>query len=141
MPPVFTVSSQPDPEAETIGGAGLDTFNDAMVGYADRLPLNAIVTDSASGAIVGGIIGRTSLGLLFVDLVWLSEAARGQDTGTKTMALAEDEARRRGCQSGVLYTIGFQAPAFYRKPGWRVFSEIPCDPPGTSRVFLTEDLR
>jgi hypothetical protein len=24
--------------------------------------------------------------------------------------------------------------------GWRVFGEIPCDPPGTSRVFMTKDL-
>jgi hypothetical protein len=41
----------------------------------------------------------------------------------------------------VLFTINFQAPGFYRRLGWRVFGEIPCDPPGTSRVFLTKNFR
>jgi hypothetical protein len=30
------------------------------------------------------------------------------------MAMAEEKARRRGCRAGVLYTISFQAPGFYR---------------------------
>jgi hypothetical protein len=54
------------------------------------------------------------------------------------MATAEQEAQRRGCRAGVLYTITFQAPGFYQKLGWRIFGEIACDPPGTSRVFLTK---
>jgi hypothetical protein len=39
----------------------------------------------------------------------------------------------------MLYTISFQAPGFYLKHGWRVVGEVPCDPPGTSRVFMTKD--
>jgi hypothetical protein len=53
--------------------------------------------------------------------------------------MAQKEARRRGCRAGVLYTISFQAPGFYQRLGWRVFGEIPGDPPGISRVFLTKD--
>jgi len=45
------------------------------------------------------------------------------------LAMAEEEARRRGCKRAVLYTISFQAPAFYARNGWRAFGEIPCDPP------------
>jgi len=51
------------------------------------------------------------------------------------MAMTEEEARRRGCRAGVLYTISFQAPGFYQRLGRHVFGEIPCDPPGTSRFF------
>jgi hypothetical protein len=40
-----------------------------------------------------------------------------------------------------IYTISFQAPGFYKRLGWRVFGEIPCDPPGTSRVFLIKYFR
>jgi hypothetical protein len=40
----------------------------------------------------------------------------------------------------VLYTISFQAPGFYARHGWRVFGEISCEPPGTSRVFMTKTL-
>jgi GNAT superfamily N-acetyltransferase len=78
---------------------------------------------------------------MFIDLVYLPETLRGRDIGARMMAMAEEEARRRGCRAGVLYTISFQAPGFYNRLGWRVFGEIPCDPPGTSRVFLTKHFR
>jgi GNAT superfamily N-acetyltransferase len=141
MKPVLTVSSSPEPEAARIIGDGLNAFNDAIVGYADREPLYVIVRDSDRGEIVGGISGRTSLGLLFIDLVYLPETLRGTGVGARMMTMAEDEARRRGCRAGILYTINFQAPGFYQRLGWRVFGEIPCEPPGTSRAFLTKDFR
>jgi GNAT superfamily N-acetyltransferase len=139
--PVLSVSSVPEPEAQAVIGAGLNAYNDAIVGYADRVPLTVIVRDGESGAILGGISGRTSLGLLFLDTVYLPDSLRGQDIGTRMLAMAEDEGRRRGCRNGVLYTINFQAPRFYERLGWTVFGEVPCDPPGTSRVFLTKALR
>ena len=133
---VLSLSSEADPDAEAIIGGGLNAYNDRIVGYADRTALNVLVRDGEGGPVIGGISGRTSLGLLFIDLVFLPDMLRGQDVGTRMMAMAEDEARRRGCRSGVLYTISFQAPGFYQRLGWTQFGEIPCDPPGTSRVFL-----
>ena len=141
MQPVLTLSSSPEPEARAVIGDGLNAYNDAIVGYADRMPLTVKVTDPETGSVIGGISGGTSLGLLFVDLVFLPDTLRGQDVGSRMMAMAEDGARRRGCRAGMLYTISFQAPEFYRKLGWRVFGEIPCDPPGTSRFFLTKTFR
>ena len=133
----LSLSNVADLDAEAIIGDGLNAYNDRIVGYADRTPLNVLVRED--GKVVGGISGRTSLGLLFIDLVFLPDTLRGQDIGTRMMAMAEDEARRRGCQSGVLYTISFQAPEFYQRMGWTVFGEVACDPPGASRVFLTKD--
>jgi GNAT superfamily N-acetyltransferase len=141
MQPVLCLSSEPEPEARAVIGDGLNAYNDAIVGYADRTPLTVKVVDPATGAVIGGISGGTSLGLLFVDLVFLPDTLRGQDVGSRMMAMAEDEARRRGCRAGMLYTISFQAPGFYQKLGWRVFGEIPSDPPGTSRFFLTKTFR
>ncbi|WP_275575708.1 MULTISPECIES: hypothetical protein [Stenotrophomonas] len=60
--------------------------------------------------------------------------------GSRVLEAAEDEARRRGCRSGVLYTLSFQAPDFYVKHGWPEFGRVPCDPPGTCRVFFSKDL-
>jgi len=60
----------------------------------------------------------------------------GAFLGSGTLALAEEEARRRGCRAGVLYTISFQAPGFYKRLGWRVFGEIPCGPPAPAVSFL-----
>jgi GNAT superfamily N-acetyltransferase len=141
MDPTFAVSKSPEPDAERIIGDGLNAYNDQAVGYSDRAPLHVLVRDPDSGEIIGGVSGRTSLGLVFIDLVYLPEGLRGRDIGTRMIELAEGEARRRGCRAGVLYTISFQAPGFYQRLGWRVFGEIPCDPPGASRVFLTKDFR
>src|SRR2546426_812937 len=90
--------------------------------------------------VLGGITGRTSLGLLFIDLVFLPDNLRGDGLGSRILKLAEDEGRRRGCRAAMLYTISFQAPGFYARHGWRVFGEIACDPPGTSRIFMTKSL-
>jgi GNAT superfamily N-acetyltransferase len=99
-----------------------------------------LVSDPATGAVLGGLTGRTSLGLLFIDLVHLPDQLRGQGLGAQILREAEAEACRRGCQSGVLLTITFQAPDFYARHGWQEFGRIPCDPPGTARVFFRKRL-
>ncbi|MES2710823.1 MAG: GNAT family N-acetyltransferase [Pseudomonadota bacterium] len=139
MIPTITVSDQVHPEAATRLGDGLSAFNKEKIGYEDRLPLQVLVRDEASGAILGGIVGRTSLGLLTIERVYLPEDLRGQDIGTRMMALAEAEARRRGCRSGIVDTLSFQAPEFYKRLGWSVFGTIPGRPDGLSRIYLTKD--
>lgn len=126
--------------AEAIGG-GLAAFNDAVTGYGDRRPLAVVVRDPETGAVLGGATGRSSLGLLFLELFHLPEALRGSGLGTAILRAFEEEGRRRGCRSAVLTTISFQAPGFYERNGWRRFGEVACDPPGTSRVFMTKALR
>ena len=109
------VTDEPSDEALEVIGTGLDQFNLEAAGYADRRALAVLVTDPASGKVVGGLTGRTSLGLWFVDLFHLPAAHRGNGLGSRVLKAAEDEARRRGCRSGVLYTLSFQAPDFYVK--------------------------
>lgn len=118
---------------------GLDEFNLHQAGTQDQRPLAVLVRDD-SGRVVGGLTGRTSLGLWFVDLFYLPERLRGFGLGAEVLRRAEAEAVRRGCCSGVLYTIKFQAPGFYEKQGWRVFGEVPSDPPAATRVFLSKNL-
>jgi GNAT superfamily N-acetyltransferase len=137
--PHISLSAQAEPEAERVIGPALNAFNDVATGYTDRQPLNVIVRETPDGPIIGGILGRTSLGLLFVELVYLPQQLRGTGLGAQMMAMVEAEARRRGCKGGVLFTITFQAPGFYQRLGWEVFGTIPCDPPGTARVFLRKD--
>jgi GNAT superfamily N-acetyltransferase len=136
----IVVTSAPPSEVVAKISNDLDLFNVAATNIADRMPLGVLVVDSNTGAVLGGITGRTSLGLLFIDLFFLPDELRGSGLGTRLLAAAEDEARRRGCRAAVLYTISFQAPGFYIRNGWKIFGEIPCDPPGTSRVFLSKDL-
>ena len=138
--PVLTVTNTGDPVAEAVIDRGLAAFNAAAAGYQDWLALNVTVADPASGATIGGMIGRTSYGLLFIDLLFLPEALRGNGIGGEILELAEAEARRRGCRAAVLYTISFQAPGFYEKHGYSAFGRVDCDPPGTARVFFGKNL-
>jgi GNAT superfamily N-acetyltransferase len=138
--PEIVLTDVVDDRLEAVVDDGLNAYNDAAIGYSDRRPLVVTVKDPATGEILGGAKGRTSLGLLFIELFWLPEALRGSGLGSRILRMMEEEGRRRGCRSAVLLTISFQAPEFYRRQGWRVFGDIPCDPPGTSRVFMTKDL-
>lgn len=141
MHPDLTLTDAPDDAAQAAIGGGLDAFNDAAVGYGDRRQLAVLARDPDSGQVLGGVLGRTSLGLLFIDLVYLPESLRGGGIGRRMIALAEDEARRRGCVAAVLYTISFQAPGFYERLGYRELGRVACLPPGTSRIFLSKPLQ
>jgi GNAT superfamily N-acetyltransferase len=127
------------PIEEAVGG-GLSRFNDEVTGFSDRRPLAVVVQDPETGAVLGGATGRSSLGLLFLELFYLPKSLRGSGLGMEILRMFEDEGRRRGCRSAVLYTISFQAPGFYERNGWRKFGEIACDPPGASRIFMTKEL-
>lgn len=138
--PDIHVTDSVAPEVEALIGDGLAAYNDGITGQGDRRKLAVLVTDPADGRVLGGAIGRSSLGLLFLDLFHLPAALRGQGLGSAVLRAFEAEGLRRGCSAGVLYTISFQAPAFYERHGWRRFGEIPCQPPGSSRIFLTKPL-
>jgi GNAT superfamily N-acetyltransferase len=137
--PTVVVTDTSEAGDVAIISRGLGAYNAEQSGIKDYKPLAVLVKDAA-GNTVGGISGRSSLGLLFLDLVYLPKTLRGGGLGSRLLALAEEEGRKRGCKSAVLYTISFQAPDFYKRHGWRVFGEIPCDPPGTSRIFMTKEL-
>ena len=88
----------------------------------------------------GGLLGRTYLGLLTVERFFLPEDLRGNRLGSRILAMAEEEARRRRCTRSVLSTLHFQAPGFYLKQGWEVAARINCVPPGHARFYMTKKL-
>ena len=136
---IVTTDTIPAALYDQIGG-DLQAFNTRQAGYADKRDLAVLIQDPATGATIGGALGRTSYGLLIIDLVHLPQSLRGQGLGTAILKAAEDEARARGCRAAVLFTISFQAPGFYERLGWTRFGDVPCDPPGTSRIFLSKTL-
>jgi len=137
---VLTLTDAPGADAIAAIEGGLNRYNREQAGYWDSRGLAVLVSEAGTQTVVGGILGRTSLGLCFLDLVFLPEGLRGSGVGGAMMRQAEDEARRRRCRAVVLYTISFQAPGFYERLGYRRFGAIDCDPPGTSRIFMVKDL-
>ena len=119
---------------------GFNHFNDLMTGISDRQPLSVLIKSSDTGEVLGGMQGRSSLGLLFIDLFYLPPELRRRGLGTDILFRFEEEGRKRGCTAAFLYTISFQAPEFYEKHGWKEFGRIECKPEGTSRIFMSKTL-
>lgn len=138
--PILTFPEVRDPQAETAIAGGLAAYNKEKFGRVDSQTLDILVRDDNSGAAVGGLLGRSSLGLFFLDLFYLPEELRGGGLGSRIMAQAEAEARRRGCTAAVVSTITFQAPEFYERHGYCRFGEIACPPDGATRIFLSKTL-
>jgi len=135
-----SLPTRPERKRKPAIDEGLATYNVQHAGIDDRRDLAVLIRDLRTAEILGGILGRTSLGLLFIDLVFIPVAMRGRGLGSRMLQMAEEEGRARGCINAVLYTISFQAPDFYAKHGWHEFGKVACHPPGTSRVFMTKAL-
>ena len=140
LEPIVALTDAPTADENHAIGAGLARFNEQQSGLRGGRPLAVVVRDPQTKQPVGGLTGRTSLGVLFIDLFFLPDDLRGHGLGSRLLQLAEDEARQRGCISAVLYTINFQAPDFYERHGYQVLGIVPCLPPGTSRIFMMKPL-
>ena len=140
MDPILTLTDAPDAAARELVSEGLAQYNHEQAGITDARPLAVLITDPATGETLGGLIGRTSLGLLFIALVNIPASLRGKRIGSAMLQRAEDEARRRGCCSATLFTISFQAPGFYARHGYVELGRVPCHPPGTTRVVMWKAL-
>lgn len=134
------VTDMIDPTARQCLADGLRGFNESVIGPAESAPLAVLVRGSGDESAVGGLVGRTSAGVLFIELFFLPKSLRRQGLGRQIIAAAEAEAKRRGCIAAVLHTRSFQAPGFYARQGYREAARIPSQPPGTYRAFTTKDL-
>jgi GNAT superfamily N-acetyltransferase len=136
----ITLTDAPGDDECAVITSGLRAYNEAQAGVSDSRALGILVRDPETQNVVGGLLGRTSLGLLRVDRFFLPEDLRCGGLGSRLLAMAEEEARRRGCTRAVLSTIHFQAPGFYAKQGWEVAAKIECEPPGHTRLYMTKKL-
>jgi GNAT superfamily N-acetyltransferase len=136
---MMTLTGSPDPRFETLLEDGLADYNTGKVGGRDWRTLAVTVHDPDTGELAGGILGRTSMGLFFLDLFCLPEKLRGGGIGGRALRMAEREAIQRGCQAATLVTVNFQAPEFYARHGWEEFGRI-ASAPGVERIFMRKTL-
>ena len=138
--PTLVLTEAPDGAAQAAIRDGLRDYNFGQAGYRDTRPLAVLVRDPDTEQTIGGLLGRTSMGLLFIDLFFLPESLRKHGLGTRVIRTAEEEATRRGCSRAVLFTVTFQAPGFYERQGYQVLGRIECEPPGHTRICMTKKL-
>ena len=70
----LAVTDAPTPEQEQVIGSGLAGFNEEKAGYLDSRELAVLISDPETQQVLGGLLGRTSLGLLFIDLFFVPES-------------------------------------------------------------------
>ena len=90
---------------------------------------------------IGGILGGTYWGWMYVDILWVHENHRYKGIGSKLLREAEKEAVRRGCHHVHLDTMSWQAPEFYQKHGYEVIGILPDIPNGNQKYLLMKALR
>ena len=118
---------------------GLNAFNREETGGADAQPL-AVLIQGERGVTTGGLLGRTWLDWLYIELLYVPDGLRGTGVGRDVMLRAEAEARARGCIGIWLNTFSFQARGFYEKLGFTLIGQIDDYPIGHQRFFLQKRL-
>lgn len=139
--PKIILTDTATPEELAVIGEGLRAYNTSQAGFDDYKRLAIFVSDPDSGAIVGGIYGGSYLGQLSIERVFLPESLRRYRLGSRLLAMAEDEARKRGCSRITLNTLEIQARGFYLKQGFETAAALDCDPPGITRYVMTKKLK
>ena len=116
-----------------------------LVPALDELPVAApleIYALDNTGAVVGGLIGRTHSirEWLEISILWVEEVLRGQGLGRRLVQQAEQEAMARGCHYARLATSDFQAPGFYEKMGYTLYGKLDNCPPGITNYYFNKTL-
>src|SRR5947208_17045081 len=93
----IVLTDAPDPGDTAVIQEALRAYNTSRAGYDDSRPLAVFVTDPETGKVVGGLYGGSYLGQLRVDRFFLPEGLRRGGLGSRLLAMAEEEGRRRGC--------------------------------------------
>ena len=117
----------------------LTRFNDERVGEDGHRPLHFAEYD-AEGNVIGGILGGTYWGWMYIDILWVHEDYRKQGIGSRLLAAAEKEAVLRGCHHVHVDTMSWQAPAFYQKYVYEVIGVLPDIPRGHQKYLLQKAL-
>jgi GNAT superfamily N-acetyltransferase len=119
---------------------GLIRFNRKRAGLL-RYTRKVLSVRDGKGKLLGGLILESYWRESYVELLWLSQRARGSGLGSKLLKEAERVAQRRGSVLIHLNTFSFQAPRFYAKQGYRRFGAMSGSPKGQRRYFYVKRLR
>ncbi len=138
----LTLVTSPDPGIRADILDGLRDFNSTVLFPGLEVEnLAVVVRHHADGAVIGGLWGRTGLEWLTIELIFVPESLRGQGIARRIIAMAEEEALRRGCHSAWLETLNPDALALYERLGYARFGELTDFPAGRSRYFLRKRLK
>ena len=86
------VTDTPDPGATAVIADGLAGYNEEKGGLRDHRPLAILVSDPETDEVIGGLYGRSYLGVLFIERFFLPEDRRGNKLGSRILAMRKKRA-------------------------------------------------
>jgi len=140
---IVVMENPPDDPTQITLLAGLASFNESRAGPDPvRDPDNHIcfVARDGQGRVRGGLQGVVVGAWLAVDLLWVEDSYRRKGLGSRLLAEAEAEAKRRGCNWAILATFDYQAPGFYSHRGYAEYARMEDFPWGSTRFQLRKTL-
>lgn len=99
-------------------GRQLREFNYKHVGEYPEVQYIRLNARDPDGQVVGGLRAIVFLYWLRVEVLWVSECARGNGVGSRLLAESERMAVTMGARNAMLETFEWQAPRFYEKHGY-----------------------
>ncbi|KZX88740.1 hypothetical protein A3726_05730 [Erythrobacter sp. HI0037] len=99
-----------------------------------------VMARDGEGSLQGGIRATCYWNTLHIELLWISETARGSGIGRKLIQKAEAFARDNGCENALVETTSWQARPFYEKNGYNHMATLPNRPKGHSSHYLKKVL-
>ena len=117
----------------------LVSYNDSKAPKEEYREVERYLKNS-DGEVMGGVIGYTHWGWLFIKQLWVDESIRRKGAGALLMNSIESAAVGRGCERVWLDTFDFQALPFYESLGFEIFSTLDDFPRGHKRIFLKKEL-
>lgn len=116
-------------------------LNEHAASHGHRFEMEEVNLEARDGGeFLGGMIAKLGTEWAFIELLALSEAARGKGIGQQLIEQIETIARDKGKIGIWVDTHSFQAPDFYRKMGYTEFGKIDDYPKGESRHFFAKVL-
>ncbi len=89
---------------------------------------------------VGAIVVSFRWDTMHIETLWIDESIRGKGWGTRLVEAAEKEAITRNCYLAYTDTFSWQAPKFYEKLGYTLYSTLDNYPRNCSLSYFKKDL-
>ena len=105
----------------------------------DEVKFHVLAIDDA-GELIGGLRATCYWNTLHIELLWLSDEARGKGAGRAIIARAEAFAVEKGCEKALVETTSWQARPFYEKNGYELLATLEGRPKGHASHYLAKTL-
>jgi GNAT superfamily N-acetyltransferase len=102
--------------------------------------INLVLKDEEMN-VLGGITGEIKTpSLAYIHHLWIDEAHRNKDLGTRLLQAFEKTAHRQGCRQVETDTFEYQAPIFYEKNGYVCYEILADNTTPYRRLYYRKEI-